>query len=442
MIDASIIKTFKPRSGVGTACVAFVLICGAGLAPLVDQIAARPHIWLAQYLAAVILAGCGMGLGLTLRKIRAWTAVPLVPGMMRTSLATALALLTLLWLVYIAGMLAWHGLAHLPMTLSLAVGVTVLALCAGIHRRLSIAGLVLFPVVVAVPPLNVAAVYLLHLPATEACLVLLILIFVTDLFIRLPRPIAMSQLVVDERLSFELLESNTVSSQPRIFSWMPVPRTTPTRALTVALNHSPGQAWFNAGISLIPFAALPVAAGVLGGGNAPEVWLVASFLIAIAAFCVPLLRREMLAATIDQLWLAGAGRTRRALLFAAFLNVLAPAFKMCLIGIVFALVIVHEPMMLALSLVLLVLAPAAAALVLASAFLFGDHLARNDQGAAMLFGVSVLIASMASGLFAVWAAGYGPAGGAGLALTVSALVTTGSARLSATWLSNRREWRL
>ncbi len=235
------LRVFKPRSTIGYALALFALSAGVWLSPLVNLIASEPRPWLPQFLAAALLGDLGFALGLVLRKIRAWTPSPLVPGLMYTHLTVALSIVICFWAIYVMLMVAQELLYGLPVTLSLTIGILALFLAAGIHRRLTITmlGSSVLYIIMTMPWLSQGPLILIRHPWADMVLVIVSAIATLEMFRMLARPISNNEVAQDEHLVYERI--NARLPVPRVTIWMPITRTLPGRAFTIVLEHTRGR---------------------------------------------------------------------------------------------------------------------------------------------------------------------------------------------------------
>jgi hypothetical protein len=432
------IKVYRNRDSVGTWLSLFVFSAGIWLPTVVGIVANEQRPWLGQYLAANLMLLLGLALGISLRKVRAWSASMLVPGMLRTVTISGLLLVTGTWFIYSIVMMLGQGFAGYPVTLSLALGVAAFFGASGVYRRFSFV-LLLALILVGVPWLYREITLFLQSSLAEPVLIGAMICLILAMMRELGNPISDQETVADERLVQDAIEARM--PVPRISTWMRVSRVTKDRAIAVALEHMPRQAWLNDLATFVAIVALVLLMSILAGKARDDTYIVVAFMVAVAAVGIPLVRRSILSASIDLLWLAGEGETRHSLIHRGFLQLLYPAFRLSLIGIVVAFLLHGASTVSELSIALLLVSIGCSAVVLATALLFGERLGQQSQGVVILFGLVLLGELYAAGWFAVRLANsFEFPLSAFAAAAFSAIAVFVSANVASKVCAGKREW--
>lgn len=437
-------KAFVPKTLVGRGLVLLIFLWGLAFAPIVATTGKKAEPWLDQYAVTIALLGIGAMLGMTLRRVRAWTPFVMVSGLWQTLATMAVATILSCWTLYVAILVHKDSLIGLPMTGSLTVGIVFMAASAGIYRRAFIA-LLASSTLMLLPAARQVVFAALHHPFIETALSLVCAATVFELFRAGRLPVRHADLARDEMMFNVGMEPKGVV-RSHMAAWFPITRSTGRKAFAAALEHSPAQAWCNDG-ALFGMLLLLTAVTLIGAPHLPSPAAIAVFLAfftAIFASIMPLIRRRVLAASADVLWLTGTHATRRDMIRAAFLRLMQSSLRLSAMGLAVVIVLSSidpDPALITCSLALILAAPAAGAMTLAVALVFGRQMQDGGGIAIVTFGLSLLVIMMSGGAAAGWVSLHWSAIRTVVTFTLlTSVVMWLSANAVAAWIASRRQW--
>jgi hypothetical protein len=185
---------------------------------------------------------------------------------------------------------------------------------------------------------------------------------------------------------------------------LPLKPTSPGKAFTAAIEHSVAQAWINDAGSFLGFNALALLMTVpMWQGATNDYIMVIALSTAMLSVMSPLFDRTALVANLRFIWLTGIHATRFGLGFSAFLGLMRPSLRLCMMGLI-VIAILNElsrdsaTYLLTLNLLLTTIGTASVALL--TALLIHRHLDDGAFGSIIVFTVLLLAELLMGGWFA------------------------------------------
>lgn len=330
MISVDHLKVFLPRSRVSQCLMLLVLSAAYWLAPLIDAEHRAP--WLAQYMAASVMAMVGLSLGNTLAAIRAWPVSLLVPSLLHRHMVTASAVALVLWASVVLVMLINHGTNGYALSVSLATAAVAMMLSAGIHRKMTpwiIAAVVL---VMTPDATRLQLEVLLRQPWMEVLCLAICFAAVAELFRHYREAPSVSEAAHLHRKHVMKVDRE-MAEMGRLSTYWPLGDVSPKRGLSTAIEFSGRQAWLNDLMLLVVVNGLVVLAFLPGWGTTP-VYAASALLMSLLAITMPLFARRRFLAAKTFLWLSGVTDDRFQLGLRSFLIMMKSPLRLVGMGLI------------------------------------------------------------------------------------------------------------